>query len=266
MFSTKRLLIGGAITAGLLVSLFIVLNGQGQANRQGERTINDVPFGRAAKDIDDAARPIVDYERGDRRQVDEDKSRKLKNARYDKYGSVKAEPHPETGEVIWDSEWSSAISDLPADKSDLVVEGIVADSNAFLSEDKTGVYSEFAIRVSSAIKVGSGLSVNLGDMIVAERFGGRVRYPSGQIVLHRIGGQGFPISGKKYVFFLTKADHDNYKLLTAYEVLGQKVYALDGSRINFRGKGNSKFDKHNGEDLGAFMAKLTSALNESREK
>lgn len=30
MFSTKRLLIVGAITAGLLVSLFIVLNRQGQ--------------------------------------------------------------------------------------------------------------------------------------------------------------------------------------------------------------------------------------------
>lgn len=136
----------------------------------------------------------------------------------------------------------------------------MANSKAFLSEDKTGVYSEFTIVVSSVFKVGAGLSVDLGDMIVAERFGGKVRYPTGQIVLHRVDGQGHPIPGKKYVFFLTKANEDNFKLLTAYEILADKVYALDGSRINFRGKGNWKFDKHNGEVLGAFIAELTSVL------
>ena len=264
--STKPGLLIASLSIVVLISFVVVLSGNSQSDKQGKVPSEEVPFGQKAKALDDDARAIVDFNSTGPLDENEKKTRRLKNARYDKYGSVKADPHPKAGEVISDSEWSSAISDLPADKSDLVVEGIVADSNAFLSEDKTGVYSEFAIRVSSAIKVGSGLSVNLGDMIVAERFGGKVRYPSGQIVLHRVAGQGHPISGRKYVFFLAKADQDNYKLLTAYEVLGQKVYALDGSRINFRGKGNSKFDKHNGEDLGAFMAKLTSALNESREK
>ena len=219
-------------------------------------------LGQAAKDLDDAARPTVDFQTATEAR-DEGKIRKSKNARYNKFGAVLSKPGPHTGEVIWEPEWNAGLSALPADKSNLIVEGIVADSTAFLSEDKSGVYSEFSVSVSKVWKSEQQISVNVGDIVVTERFGGKVRYPSGRVVLYRIEGQGVPIPGKQYLFFLAKADQINYKLLTAYEIQGQRVFALDGSRINFRGKGNWKFDQHNGEDLTSFLGRVQRAINEA---
>jgi hypothetical protein len=237
---------------------------RGETQNSPSSTKQETPSEPTAKELDDAARPIVDFDNPGGVEPSEKSSRKLKNGRYDKYGVVQSQPNPSTGEVIGEPEWQASLSDLPADKSDVVVEGQVTDAKAFLSDDKTGIYSEFTINVSRVLKAGSDLSVNLGDMIVAERFGGKVRYPSGQVILYRIGGQGAPMKGKRYLFFLAKADQGNYKLLTAYEIQGQKVFALDGSRINFRGKGNWRFDKHNGEDLDGFMGEVERAANNSQ--
>jgi hypothetical protein len=265
MIKNQRLVITGVMSAVALGSLFVAFSGKGQSSRSAP-TNDQVPFGRAAKELDDAASPIVDFDNPGPVEPTEKIARKLKNARHDRQSFVLREPYAHAGEVIREPEWRSGEgpSDLPADQSDLVVEGVVADSKAFLSEDKTGVYSEFTLGVTRIVKVASGFSVNVGDMIVTERFGGRVRYPSGQVVLYRIAGQGVPMMGKKYLFFLSKADQDSYKLLTAYEIQGQRIYSLDGSRINFRGRGDSVFDKHNGEDLNNFMGKVGRAINGSQ--
>jgi hypothetical protein len=114
------------------------------------------------------------------------------------------------------------------------------------------------------LKVAPGFSVNVGDTIVAERFGGKVRYPSGQVIRCRIAGQGVPIIGKRYLFFLAKADQDSYSLLTAYEIQDNKVFALDGSRTNSRGSGGSIFDKHNGKGLDSFTSEVETAVNHSQ--
>jgi hypothetical protein len=265
MLKEKRLLLIGVISVVLLVGLSIVFNGKGQATQQRENETDQVPFGQKAKELDDAATPIVDFDNPSAADRIDKNARKLKSVRYDKYGAVPSNPHPHAGEVRVEPEWrsSQAPSDLPADKSDLIVEAIVAESHAFLSEDKTGVYSEFTIIVSKVLKVSSGIPVNLGDTIVAERFGGKVRYPSGQVIRCRIEGQGVPMVGKAYFFFLSKVDQDSYKLATAYEIQGNKVFALDGSRTSSRGQGGSIFDKHNGEDRDSFMGKVETALNNS---
>ncbi len=263
MIKNQRLVLVSVVSAVLLGSLFVAFSGKGQSNRNAP-TIDQAPFGQTAKELDDAASPIVDFDSPGAVDRIEKNARKLKSARYDRYGAVQSHPHPHAGEVIVWSEWQAGLLDLPADRSDVVVEGIVADSKAFLSEDKTGVYSEFTLGVARVLKVAPGFSVNLGDMIMIERFGGRVRYPSGQVIRCRIEGQGVPIVGRRYLFFLSRADQDSYKLLTAYEIQGQKVYALDGSRINSRGKGDWKFDQHNGEDLDSFMGKVGRAVNGSQ--
>jgi hypothetical protein len=264
MFNQKRLAFGAACVA-LLFGIFVVFNGKGRAEQENQRVSRmSNQSGLSAKELDDAARPTVDFENPATVDSNEKTARKLKNSRYDKHRAVVSQPGRDTSEVIWDAEWARGLSDLPAEKSDLVVEGIVTDSKAFLSEDKGGVYSEFIVSVSRVLKVSEGISVNLGGAIVMERFGGKVRYPSGQVVLYRIEGQGAPIPGKQYLFFLANTDHGNYKLLTAYEIQGQAVFALDGSRINFRGKGNWKFDQHNGEDLASFIGKVERTINNSQ--
>lgn len=209
-----------------------------------------------AKELDDAATPVVDLISSYTAAVSTD--RWLKNNRYDNEGILKTEIDPSIAEIIWEP--TEHISDIPAGESDLVVEGRVTDSAAFLSNDKGAAYSELTVHVSDVLKGTPDLNVKTGDSIVTERFGGRVKYPNGQIVRYRIVGQGSPEKGKTYLFFLSRADESNYRILTAYELQGNKVQALDGSRINNRRLGDWAFDKHNDEDYQGFRKTVEQAV------
>lgn len=258
----------GVGSLALLVCLFIALGERGSAGqnnppnrqsakvlRRGEQAMNQ-PGSPSEKELDDASTPVVDF--GGAAGADE--SRRQKNARYDNQRIIQSQPAAQAGEVLVDSE--TYIADLPAAQSDLIVEAKVNDSGAFLSEDQTGAYSEFYLTVTDVIKAAPGLSVAKGDAVTAERFGARVRYPSGQIVRYRIAGVGSPAKGKKYLFFLKKANGGNYRVLTAYELQGNKVLALDGARTNFGGKHQSAFDKHNGRDAQEFRKDVEKAARE----
>ncbi|HEX3557863.1 MAG TPA: hypothetical protein VHU19_01575 [Pyrinomonadaceae bacterium] len=273
MLKNKRALypLVGAGSAALLVCLFIAFgerSSAGQNNlpnkqsakvlRQGEQAVNQ-PSPPSDKELDDAATPVVDLNNPD---SNGDETRRQKNARHDNQRIVQSQAAPQSAEVTVDSEVPNGPADLPAAQSDLIVEGKVTGSQAFLSEDKTGVYSEFYLTVSDVIKAAPGVSINKGDAVTAERFGGRVRYPSGQVVRYRASGEGSPMKGKKYLFFLKKASDGNYRVLTAYELQGNHVLALDGSRTNFGGRGRSVFDKHNGRDLQEFRKDVDKVVKE----
>jgi hypothetical protein len=208
----------------------------------------------AARELDDEATPVVDLLSSHTAAISSE--RLLKNSRYDNQGIVKSEIDPSVANVV--REPLEDISDIPADKSDLIVEGSVTDSAAFLSNDKGGVYSEITVHVSDVLK-DTALNVRAGDSIVTERFGGRVKYPNGQIVRYGIVGQGSPAKGRSYVFFLSRAEQGNYNILTAYELQGNKVQALDGARVSL-GRGDWVFDKHNGEDYQAFRKAMDQAV------
>jgi hypothetical protein len=209
----------------------------------------------AARESDDAATPVVDLLSSYTATVSTD--RLLKNSRYDNQDIVKSEIDPEIAAVV--REPPGDISDIPTEKSDLIVEGRVTDSAAFLSNDKGAVYSEITVRVSDVLKNTSDLNARNGDSIVTERFGGRIRYPNGQIVRYGFVGQGSPAIGKDYLFFLSRAELGNYNILTAYELQGNKVQALDGARVNL-GIGNWVFDKHNDEDYQVFRKATEQAI------
>jgi hypothetical protein len=226
---------------------------QGDAVRRGARSEKKSQL--AAREHDDAATPVVDLLSSYTAAVSTD--RLLKNSRYDNQGIVKTEIDPSIANVV--REPLEDISDIPADKSDLIVEGRVTDSAAFLSNDKGAVYSEITVRVSDVLKDASDLNVRTGDSIVTERFGGRVKYPNGQIVRYGVVGRGSPAKGKNYLFFLSRAEQGNYNILTAYELQGNKVQALDGARVNL-GLGNWVFDKHNDEDYQAFRKAMEQAV------
>lgn len=229
---------------------------QNEAATAAEQDLtNDVKSQSTAKVLDDAATPVVDLLSSYTAAVSTD--RLLKNSRYDNEGIVKSEIDPRVANVV--GEPLENISDIPTDKSDLIVEGTVTDSAAFLSNDKGAVYSEITVRVSDVLKNTSDLNVRNGDSIVTERFGGRVKYPNGQIVRYGFVGQGSPAKGKNYLFFLSRAEQGNYNILTAYELQGNKVQALDGARVNL-GLGDWVFDKHNDEDYQAFRKATEQAI------
>lgn len=248
-----------ALSLVIVTLAFGVLSQSAQSKQETAKTTeqngNDKKSDVRAKELDDAATPVVDFVSLDTTALGTD--RLLKNSRYDNEGIVKSELDPSVANVV--REPRDDISDLPADKSDLVVEGTVTDSAAFLSNDKGAVYSEITVHVSDVLKDSSNLNVKNGDSIITERFGGRVKYPNGQIVRYGIVGQGFPAKGRKYLFFLSRADQGNYTLLTAYELQDNKVQALDGARVNL-GRGKWVFDKHNDEDYQAFRKATEQAI------
>ncbi len=248
-----------------LVTNVTVQSQQGQSDvqsatvlRRGTRTGQPVNIQPSEREIDDAATPMVDLVPPTDLPVDE--KRKEKNKRHDGRQMVEAEVGSGNSEVVVVSEF--VVPDLPVDMSDLIVEGKVTDSNAFLSEDKTDVYSEFIVSVTDVMKSSPSIAVEKHSTIAIERFGGRVRYPAGQVVRYKVSGLGSPRKNAKYLFFLRKTDGGDYRILTAYEMRGNKVLALDGSRIDYRSGGKSEVDKHNGKDWRDFREEVKRASAE----
>jgi hypothetical protein len=263
MIKKNRIFIITVISAALFIGSLVTLAGRSEDNKQNPRKIDDRSL---AKQNDDEATPIVDLQNPDTSDRVDKNTRRIKNARHDNDGDDKTRPIANVGGFVREPEWRAGFSDIPVATSDLIVEAVVSETHAFLSNDKTGIYSEFTLLVSKHAKLNRGLGVNLNDRVVGERFGGKIKYPSGQIARFRIGRQGIPIIGKRYLFFLAKVDLDTYNILTAYEIQGDTVSPLDGSRLEPGGRqGASIFDKHNGENLDSFMAEVDMDINNTTQ-
>ena len=107
---------------------------------------------------------------------------------------------------------------FPFDKSSVVVVGQVSDAHAYLSNDKTGVYSVFTVQVNEVLKNSTNIPLADGAVIKVERDGGRVRFPGGRLHLYKIDEQDMPQVGLRYVLFLTSRESD-FEILpvTSYE-------------------------------------------------
>jgi hypothetical protein len=68
---------------------------------------------------------------------------------------------------------------LPVNLSDLIIVGDVLNGYAYLSSNKTGLFSEFAVSIVDVLKGMRGDTVKAGTRISIEREGGSIRYPSG---------------------------------------------------------------------------------------
>lgn len=155
-----------------------------------------------------------------------DPARKAKGARYEKRLVVR---DVDTGgwPVLGFSHWDAPLPALPVVRSALVVLGEVVDAKAYLSNDQTGVYSEFTVRIERVFKNDESNVVFPGQLITTERWGGRVIFPSGRIIIYGNRGQGMPQLGQQYLFFLER-NPEQYNLLTAYQLRSDQVQPLDG--------------------------------------
>lgn len=167
--------------------------------------------------------PVVDFLSGNSVQREKDSKRRAKGKRYDNW-AVQKEGWKD-GIVNHINDWEVGLPALPAGESDIIITGTVLDAQAYLSSDNTGVYSEFNVKVDEVLKDATS-SVSSGSSIAVERQGGRVRYPSGDIVTYLISGQGAPRVNKRYVLFL-KREEENLSILTGYELQGGKAHPLD---------------------------------------
>lgn len=115
---------------------------------------------------------------------------------------------------------------FPTKEAQAVIIGTISDAKAYLSNDKTGVYSVFVVLIEEILKHSGKLTV--GSAVEAEREGGRVKFPSGRTHLYTISEQDMPRVGGRYVFFLTKTNtEDVFEIITGYEIRVDSVSPLD---------------------------------------
>jgi hypothetical protein len=211
--------------------------------------------------------PIVDFES----TRAEWNVRALRTAdRYRGLGVSEAEPHGRQGFVIEDNpgdilplpmttHWWYGLAAIPAARSDLIVIGTVAVAEAKLPPDRSAIFSEFTIRVTNALKRdGPGPTPST---IVADRWGGRVRFASGKVEAFTVSGRAYPKTGQRYLFFLKNNGYElDYDIVTAYALADGHVQALDGA--GFGASNPLQFDKYDGVDENEFIKLVRAAIDD----
>lgn len=193
--------------------------------------------------------PIVDFEA---KEPTEPKVKTARNAKARKYSKkYGGEINEELHQIFTTSDWDLRLPALPVARSAAIFSGTIVSAQAHLTPDKTGVFSEFAFQVESILKSDPKRTVVAGETISVERSGGRVRMPSGKIVVSWTNHQNMPKAGSRYVLFLTHDFEtagdtgDDFYLLTGYELHNDKVTPLDSSTkpevLAYKGATESSF-------------------------
>ena len=204
--------------------------------------------------------PTVNFDTPEPSNANDKARRNARGTRFD--GRLKvAEPNPEAGaNGILDS-WMQSLPALPVDASDAIVIGDITNAQAYLSPDKTGVYTEYTVRVDEVLKQTSAAPIVTGGFVDAEREGGRVRFPSGRVQSYITHYQGVLVTGQRYVFFLKyHKQADVFTILTGYEQRDGHVYPLDGVDLGQGATEIPQFAAYKGVDEATFSKDLRRAL------
>lgn len=197
--------------------------------------------------------PVVDFDSPEPSNPEAWERRRKRNARHDKDYTVHKDDRSGSavGMTIF-SEWDLGLPAIPAARSEGILTGEVTDAQAHLSNDKTGIYSEFAVKIGEVLKNVSSASLLPGSTMYVERIGGVVRYPNGRKFPYEVADQGVPRVGAQYLFFLKAVDGDQaFEIITAYELRGGEVFPLDSAQ---------QFDAYKGWVQAEFFEKVRNAI------
>lgn len=219
---------------------------------------------------DSSSYPVADYEAS---EPSDPRTRALRKAR-GKRNNLRLRPSDnvdvrqfmltESSDSSWGGPPSHAPSEpaLPAGQSAAVVVGEVTQARAFLSDDKTSVYSEFTVRVGDVLKNNSAAALAPGDSVAVVRAGGAVRFPSGKVIRRGSGGRPLPRVGRRYVFFLRyDTEGEDFPVITAYELRGGRVIPLDGLDIDGTLlEPYAAYQEFKGVDENVFLGRVREAI------
>lgn len=243
------------------VSTMMTLRGQGQDKPASDK---QTQVGKRQISVEDY--PIADYTEQEPTGA---QARSLRRARSGRHGitdkSIKdlnnfiLREDSEPVEISQPSDHAPLEPAIPAAQSSVIIVGEITDAQAYLSSDKTGVYSEFTTAVSEVLKSSTFLPFSVGDSIIAERSGGRVRLPSGKVLLRGFSHKSMPRVGRQYVLFLKYNDQgQDFSIITGYELRAGKVFPLDGvPKDDYR---LAQFAVYEGADAAAFLSEVRAAI------
>ena len=221
------------------------------------------PISKDAREEKRRAFPVVDFDAPQPADKEVRAKREARSKRYDKYSGQQIQEAPLTSGRIFSSHWANDLSAIPVAESDVVLVGTVNNAEAYLSNDRTAIYSEFDTQIDEVLKNGT-LSLPIGTIATIERFGGAVRFRSGSVLTYETAGQGMPLIGRKYLFFLKRISGDTqFRIVTGYEICGSTVSPLDGSAVE-EGTRQYVFDQYKGYEVFAFLQKVREAVAQLR--
>ena len=158
---------------------------------------------------------------------------------------------------------------IPASNSDAVVTGTINDVNAYISSDRTTVYSEVTLNIEEVLKQDPRYPLVSGLTLNAERPGGAVRFPSGKILRRGQLGRNIPEAGRRYLLFLKyNEDGKDFSIVTGYELAGNLVLPLDGTDSFEKGGHFSQFaayERNRGAEVSAFLNNVRALIDSEQE-
>jgi hypothetical protein len=207
----------------------------------------DMSLARETPQEPEAELPIVDYNAPEPADREKRERRRAKGEKYKGDRPI----DPKIGEMTRTTyeHWFYGLTPLPTAQSEAVIVGEVTNANAYLTSDKSTIYSEYTVRVDEVLKTNDPTIIP-NCKVDAQRLGGRVRVPSGQIQKYEVSGLGVPRIGRKYALFLVRYQQD-LVLLTGYELHQNKVKPLDSVQM---------FQVYKNMDVQTFMDTLRQAI------
>lgn len=222
---------------------------------------------------DESDLPIVDFTPAEPAGVGKTTLRRLRNKRHD-IGDETVDVkqfvlREDSAPVLLQLQSSHAPAEpaFPITQSDAIVIGEITDARAFLSNDRTNVYSEFTLRLTEVLRNSSTASLSSGMLITTERPGGRVRFPSGKILLRGgLYGRNMPHTDRHYVLFLNhNVEEDDFSIVTGYELREGCVFALDGKSVNERESPQfANYEHYRGAEESIFLSELRQVIGRSQ--
>lgn len=213
-----------------------------------------------AQEVAETSHKPADYAAAEPADPQERARRRAKGKRYDRQNWVK-EPSTATGDAGRIDRWMQRVPAFPVATSDAVVIGQIADAQSYLSPDKTGVYTEFTVRLEEVLKADGAAALAPGGTLAAQREGGLVRFASGRVQRYKPHFQGTPRVGGRYVLFLKRnEDGQTYFIWTGYELSGGRVHPLDGVDLPGGATELSQFAAYKNADEATFMSALREAV------
>lgn len=177
--------------------------------------------------------PTVDYDSPSSQKLSKTTG-KTRKSRYEQ-SPMRVNPLDESESTSITHGETDLLPALPVAQSDVVLVGQVVEAKSYLSEDKTGVYSEFTIQIGEMLKDNGESQITPGSSLAAQRAGGQVRFPSGRSHLYSVSKERMPQVGRRYLFFLTRQEEGKtFQILTGYELNNGVASPLDRHE-QFRG-------------------------------